>query len=151
PLDEPQTRAVCDAYGLALESIEPLPALGTVNSNFRLRASGRTWFLRLNEGKRDEDVDGEVALVDRLRAHGMPTPEIMRTQDGRAWVAAAGRPATLFPWLDGREAAPNAKEPATVALAGTALARLHRAGWGMGAGELPRNHYSLEALETRLE
>ncbi len=151
PLDEVEARAVCEAYGLALESIEPLPALGTVNSNFRLRASGRTWFLRLNEGKRDEDVAGEVALVDRLRAHGLPTPEIVRTRDGRAIVAAAGRPATLFPWIDAREAQPNATEPATVALAGAALGQLHRAGWGMRADELPRNHYSLEALETRLE
>jgi homoserine kinase type II len=150
-LDDGEARALCDAYGLELESLEPLPALGTVNSNFRLRASGRVWFLRLNEGKRDEDVAGEVAIVDGLRAHGLPTPEIVRARDGRAIVPAAGRPATLFPWIDGHEAQPNAKEPATVTLAGTALARLHRAGWGATAAELPRNHYSLDALETRLE
>jgi len=151
PLDEGEARKLCEAYGLALESLEPLPAHGTVNSNFRLRASGRLWFLRLNEGKRDEDVAGEVALVDRLRAHGLATPEIVRAQDGRAIVQAAGRPVTLFPWLDGREAHPDAKDPATVALAGAALAQLHRAGWGMRAEELPRNHYSLEALSARLE
>jgi len=151
PLDEGEARTLCAAYGLALESIEPLPALGTVNSNFRLRASGRVWFLRLNEGKREADVAGEVALVDRLRAHGLPTPEIVRARDGRAIVPAAGRPATLFPWLDGREAHPDAKDPATVALVGTALGRLHRAGWGMTAAELPRNYYSLDELERRLE
>ena len=151
PLDEVEARAVCEAYGLALESIEPLPAHGTVNSNFRVRASGRVWFLRLNEGKREQDVAAEVALVDRLRTHGLPTPEIVRARDGRAIVPAAGRPATLFPWLDGREAAPNAKEPSTVALVGAALGRLHRAGWGMTAAELPRNYYSLDALERRLE
>jgi homoserine kinase type II len=151
PLADGEARALCEAYGLELESIEPLPALGTVNSNFRLRASGSVWFLRLNEGKRDVDVAGEVALVDRLRAHGLPTPEIVRTKDGRAIVPAAGRPATLFPWLDGREAQPNAKEPATVALVGAALGQLHRAGWGMRADELPRNYYSLDALEERLQ
>ena len=86
PLDEVEARAVCDAYGLALESFEPLPALGTVNSNFRVRASGRVWFLRLNEGKRDADVAGEVALVDRLRAHGLPTPEIMRARELRRFL-----------------------------------------------------------------
>jgi homoserine kinase type II len=151
PLDEVEARAVCEAYGLALESIEPLPALGTVNSNFRVRASGRVWFLRLNEGKRDQDVAAEVALVDRLRTHGLPTPEIVRARDGRSIVPAAGRPATLFPWIDGREAAPNAKEPSTVALVGNALGRLHRAGWGMTPAELPRNYYSLDELERRLE
>ena len=151
PLDEVEARAVCEAYGLALESYEPLPALGTVNSNFRVRASGRVWFLRLNEGKREQDVAAEVALVDRLRAHGLPTPEIVRARDGRAIVEAAGRPTTLFPWLDGREAAPDAKEPSTVALVGAALGRLHRAGWGMRADELPRNYYSLDELERRLD
>ena len=59
---------------------------------FALRASGRVWFLRLNEGKRDEDVAGEVALVDRLRAHGLPTPEIMRAAR-RARHRAGGGPA----------------------------------------------------------
>ncbi|MDB4971410.1 MAG: hypothetical protein JWN44_7099 [Myxococcales bacterium] len=151
PLDEPEARAVLHSYGLTLESIEPLPALGTVNSNFRVRASGSPWFLRLNEGKSDSDVEAEVKLVDRLRDHGLQTPEIMRATDGRAVVPAAGRPATLFPWLPGKEAQPNAKEPATCALVGTALARLHRAGWGLDAASLPRNHYSLDALEERLE
>jgi homoserine kinase type II len=151
PLDETQARALLAAYGLTLESLEPLPAHGTVNSNFRVRASGRIWFLRLNEGKSDADVANEVALVDRLRDHGLQTPEIVRATDGRAVVQAAGRPATLFPWLDGREAQPNAKEPASCALVGTALARLHRAGWGLEADALPRNHYSLDALSARLE
>lgn len=150
-LEEGEARRLLEAYGLALESIEALPAHGTVNSNFRIRASGRLWFLRLNEGKSDSDVANEVALVDRLRAHGLPTPEIMRTRDGRAVVTAADRPVTLFPWLDGREAHPDAKEPSTVALVGAALAKLHRAGWGMSAAELPRNHYSLDELERRLE
>ena len=151
PLDEGEARTLTEAYGLSFESIEPLPALGTVNSNFRLRASARTWFLRLNEGKREQDVAGEVALVERLRTHGMPTPEIVRALDGRAIVPAAGRPATLFPWIEGREAHPDAKEPASVALVGAALGRLHRAGWGMRADELPRNYYSLDELERRLE
>lgn len=150
-LDDDEARALLDAYGLSLESIEPLPAHGTVNSNFRVLASGRRWFLRLNEGKRDEDVAAEIALVDRLLAAGVPTAEVIRARDGRAIVAAAGRPATLFPWLEGREAQPDPQQPATVALVGDALARLHRAGAGLGADELPRNHYSLDELERRLE
>jgi homoserine kinase type II len=151
PLDEAQARSLLDRYGLALESIEPLPSRGTVNSNFRVRASRRLWFLRLNEGKRDEDVAGEIALVDHLRARGLRTPEIMRTRDGQPIVTAAGKPATLFPWLDGHEAAPDPTRPASVALVGTTLAQLHRAGWGMTPADLPRNHYSLDELERRLE
>jgi homoserine kinase type II len=151
PLDEDEARRLCNRYGLTLESCEPLPSRGTVNSNFRLRASGRVWFLRLNEGKRDADVASEIALVDHLRARNLRTPEIMRTVDGAAIVTAAGKPATLFPWLDGHEAAPDTTRPKSVALVGTTLGQLHRAGWGMSAGELPRNHYSIDELERRLD
>ena len=138
-------------YDLALESLTPLPAHGTVNSNFRVRASGRDWFLRLNEGKTDHDVHNEVALIDRLRAADVPTPFVVRTPDGRAVLRAADRPATLFPWLHAREAAPKPLDPTTVRIAGQALGRLHRAGWGMKAESLPRNHYSLDELERRVE
>src|ERR1700748_3227954 len=95
-------------YGLELEALTPLPAHGTVNSNFRVRASGRDWFLRLNEGKTDDDVHNEVALIDRLGAADVPTPSVVRTPNGRAVMRAAERPVTLFPWLRGREAAPRA-------------------------------------------
>jgi homoserine kinase type II len=151
PLSLDEARALFEQYSLSLESLEPLPAHGTVNSNFRARASGRNWFVRLNEGKTPEDVAAEVALVDRLRMRGVPTPEIVRARDGRAVTAAANRPVTLFPWLDGREAAPDPKEPASVELVGIALAKVHRAGWGARAEDLPRNHYSLAELERRLE
>ncbi|HEX4460530.1 MAG TPA: homoserine kinase [Polyangia bacterium] len=150
-LSEDEAADLLADYGHELESLTPLPAHGTVNSNFRVRASGRDWFLRLNEGKTDDDVHNEVALIDRLRAADVPTPSVVRTPNGRAVMRAAGRPVTLFPWLRGREAAPRPLDPTTVRIAGQALARLHRAGWGMTADSLPRNHYSLEELERRVE
>ncbi len=147
PLPEAAARALLDEYGLALERVEPLPAHGTVNSNFRVRASGANFFLRINEGKSDGDAAAEVALVERLRAAGVPTPEILRTRDGRSLARAAGKPVTLFPWLDGREAQPRAGDPSSVAVVGRALALLHAVG---DPGELPRDHYSLDELERRL-
>lgn len=150
PLDEATARPLFAAYGLELQSLEPLPAQGTVNSNFRVQAGGKRWFLRLNEGKGAADVAAEVALVDRLLAAGLPTPAIQRAKDGRAVLEAAGRPTTLFPWIEGREAAPDPTRPSTVAVVGRALGRLHRAGAGLGPDELPRNHYSLAELERRL-
>ena len=118
-----------------------------------LRASGRVWFLRLNEGKRDAGRRrprwrSSIAL----RAHGLPTPEIVRAARRARHRArgGAGR-RRCSRGSTGREAQPDAKEPATVALVGAALGRLHRAGWGMTAAELPRNYYSLDALERRLE
>jgi homoserine kinase type II len=149
-LTDEQARQLFDTYGLALERLEPLPAHGTVNSNYRVRASGRDWFLRLNEGKTDADVAAEVALIDRLRKLDVPTPDVVRTPDGRGVVTAADRPATLFTWLRAVEASPDPARPETVEVAGTALAKVHRAGAGLGRDELPRNHYSLDELERRL-
>ena len=137
-------------WDLRLESLEALPERGTVNSNFRVRASGRTFFLRVNEGKRDEDAAAEAILVARLVSAGLPTPEPLKTRSGAFLGRAQGKPVTLFPWLDGHEAAPRPEAPATVAVAGTALGRLHLAGLDLGRERLPRNHYPLEELERRL-
>jgi len=150
PLDPDEARAALAAFGLALESIVPLPAHGTVNSNFRVRASGRELFLRVNEGKRDEDVVAESELVTRLREGGLPTPEVLRTRDGAWFARAQGKPVTLFPWVGGREAEPHPDRPETVEVVGRALGLLHRAGARLGAASLPRNHYSLDELARRL-
>src|SRR3954452_16038138 len=107
PLDEAQARSVLSAYDLTLESLEALPAKGTVNSNFRVRASGQRWFLRVNEGKTDADVHAEAELIAHLRARGLPTPEVRRTRDGAWFSHAAQKPVTLFPWVDGEEASPR--------------------------------------------
>ena len=150
PLDEAQARSVLSAYGLVLETLEALPAKGTVNSNFRVRASGAQWFLRVNEGKTDADVHAEAELVAHLRARGLPTPEVRRTQAGPWFARAAGKPVTLFPWIDGDEAAPRASDPSTVRVVGRALALLHRAGADLPADAHPRNHYTIDALTKRL-
>jgi homoserine kinase type II len=150
PLAADDARAALDAWGLRLESIVPLPAHGTVNSNFRVRASGRDYFLRVNEGKRDEDVAAEAELVHRLREGGLPTPEVLRTRSGEWFTRAHGKPATLFPWTDGREAEPHPDRPETMRVVGRALALLHRAGARLQAASLPRNHYALDELERRL-
>ncbi|HZS41033.1 MAG TPA: homoserine kinase [Polyangia bacterium] len=150
PLDEPTARALLAEYGLALERLEALPAHGTVNSNFRVRASGRDWFLRVNEGKTDDDVAREAALIERLRSGGLRTPEVKKSTNGRAFLRLGEKPVTLFPWLDAREASPQPSDPSTVRVVGRALAELHRAGRGLDAAALPRDHYTLDELERRL-
>lgn len=149
-LTDGEARTLLGAWTLTLESLVPLPAQGTVNSNFRVRASGRAWFLRINEGKREDDVVAEAELVTRLREGGLPTPEVVRTHD-RAWFVRHGhKPVTLFPWIEGHEAKPRLDAPSTVEVAGRALALLHRAGARLATATLPRNHYGLDELERRL-
>jgi homoserine kinase type II len=136
-LDDAEVRQI--VAPMVLESWQALPALGTVNSNYRVRASGRDWFLRVNEGKSERDVAAEVALLVKLGARGVPTPQPLAP----GYVAWRDKFVTLFPWVEGREAAGLAD----AALAGEALAKIHAAGTD---GELPRNHYTLDELERRL-
>jgi homoserine kinase type II len=151
PLDEAAARAVLGRYGLSLERVTPLPAHGTVNSNFRVEASGARWFLRVNEGKALADAEAEARLVARLREGGLPTPAPRPTAAGALVTEAAGKPVTLFPWLDGREAAPDPARPETVRVCGEALARLHAAAEALPREAAPRNHYTLDALARRLD
>ncbi len=136
-LSADDAREILASFDLVLESLEPLPAQGTVNSNFRVAASGRGWFLRVNEGKGEADVRAEAALIGRLAARGVPTVEPLGVRPfGAKWV-------TLFPWVAGREARALDDAP----LVGEALGRIHAVALD---GELPRNHYSLDELERRL-
>jgi homoserine kinase type II len=144
-LDEPAAARILAAYGLVLERLTALPDKGTVNSNFRVRASGRDYFLRINEGKSVGDVLAEAAIVEVVRQAGLATPEIMRTVSGAPHALYGVRPVTLFPWLAGREATGEAESP----LVGAALGIVHLASARLGAAP-PRNHYTLEALAERL-
>jgi homoserine kinase type II len=141
-LSDDDARAIAAAYDLHFESVEALPALGTVNSNFRLRASGRVWFLRVNEGKREDDVAAEARLVLALGARGVPTPQPVLVGE-RGFFTLGEKFVTLFPWVAGREA----HALADAALAGEALRRIHAAGV---SDPSPRNHYTLDELERRL-
>jgi homoserine kinase type II len=106
--------------------------------------------LRINEGKRDDDVAAEANLVERLREGGLPTPPVVKTTDGRWFTRISGKPITLFPWLDGYEADPRPLDPSSVRVAGHALGILHRSGNRLGVAALPRNHYTIAELERRL-
>jgi homoserine kinase type II len=167
-LSADEARAILAAYGFELETLEPLPDRGTVNSNFRVRASGRLFFLRVNEGKRDQDVRAEADLVTALRAGGVPTPEIlapihlMQSHQSdvdhlmqphqNVWgdlMHVHQKPVTLFPWVAGREAQPIPDAPSVRAV-GRGLALLHRAGQALPSSTWPRDHYRLEELASRL-
>src|SRR5947209_8137611 len=125
-IDEAEAARVLADYGLELERLEALPAAGTVNSNYAVRASGARWFLRINEGKSDEDARSEAELVARLRERGVPTPAPLPTRAGALFARAAGKPVTLFPWVAGREAHGDG-DAGAAALVGSALGRLHAA------------------------
>jgi homoserine kinase type II len=121
------------AAALALGGVRSCRAIaaGTINSNFAVETDRGRWFLRINEGKAEADVDWEARLVDALAAAGVPAPRPARARDGRGYVALPGardKWVTAFPWRDGRHLAPAEVTPRAAAELGAALAALHVAG-----------------------
>ncbi|MEO7111271.1 MAG: homoserine kinase [Polyangiaceae bacterium] len=114
--------------------VELLPlAAGSVNSNFRIRAAEKDYFLRIYEeqdlagARRDADTVAALALA------GVATPSPIAKPDapesGHAYVSdLAGKPAALFPWEDGEILCQARVTKAHVASVGASLAATHLAG-----------------------
>ena len=116
-----------------LRSLAGLPA-GSVNSNFRLETSTARLFFRLYEEQDEAGARHETAMLERLAGAGVPTPAPLRRRDGGLVSVLRGKPAALFPWLDGTmrcQAGVTRDDARTV---GEALARVHVAGAGEKCG-----------------
>lgn len=132
-------------------------AAGTINSNFELETQSGRWFVRVNEGKAEEDVAWEARLVDALAAGGAPTPPPLRAggaADGPAYAPLPGAPGkwvSAFPWRPGRHLAPGEVTPAHATALGEALAALHTAGAALPAAWRRRSIYDRDHLVARYE
>ena len=103
-------------------------AVGTVNTNVRVQTAFGPRFLRINEGKTLDDVVREAAIVAYVAERGVPTPAPALSTRGEPFARWAGQFASLFPWRAGRTLERRDVTSAHAAQAGTALAKLHRAG-----------------------
>jgi homoserine kinase type II len=127
-LDDGDVRELARAFRLGDVSAWGEVPAGTINSNHWVEAGGKRWFLRVNEGKTEEDVRWESALVVQLARAGVPTPAPALTEDGAPLLFHRDRWVSVFPWVAGvhRELGEVSEDDA--ALVGAALAQLHRAG-----------------------
>jgi homoserine kinase type II len=129
-LDPDDLAAIARLYGLGrVERVEGLE-VGTVNTNYLVRAGGRELFLRVNEGKDEDEVRYEAELVAYLAARGVETPPILRTLHGEPFARRRDRFVTLFPLVEGVHRSGDALAAEDLAGVGAALARLHLAGQG---------------------
>ena len=134
-------------FGLSARAITVI-AQGTVNSNFRVETDGGTVFLRVNEGKRREDVDYEGALLWHLAGRRFPTPQPLRTSSGTPYVQVAGHLCTVFPWVEGHHVPEGDITAAHADRLGELLARMH-----VVAADFPglrRGIYTFERIVERV-
>lgn len=147
PLQEAQRLG--NAFGLEIASIEALSA-GSVNSNFRfLTSDGARYFARIYEEQGLDGARGELRLVERLAAAGVPVARSLKTSDGELVVEIAGKPFAIYEWLDGEILCLGRVTPAACERVGAALARVHLC--SAEAGSISEGRFRPADLRARLE
>ena len=123
-------------------------AEGVENSNFLLLTDQDTFILTLYEKRvKRDDLPYFLGLMDHLAARGIPCPTPIHARDGNALRSAAGRPAAIIGFLQGRW--PRRPRPVHCAELGRAMARLH-----LAAGDFPMrraNSLSIASWRPLLE
>lgn len=151
-LDDADIGALAAAFGLGeVSGWGEIPA-GTINSNHWVEAGGRRWFLRVNEGKSEAEVRYEAELVSELAARGVATPRpVVTVAGGEPLVAHRDRWVSVFPWVTGSQRELGEVAPADARAVGAALARLHRAGAGLGGRFARDGIYTTADIAARVE
>jgi homoserine kinase type II len=149
PLSAAELRLVAAGYGLPAPERQVPEPKGSVNTNYHLWAGGRRLFLRLNEGKTDEDVEFETGVLCFLEAAGFPSARLLLALDGRPFVRVRGRQAMLFAFCAGEELAREAVGPSHVRRVGEQLGWLHSLAPGFGPRR--KNPYGPERVGPWLD
>ncbi len=151
-LPDSDARALVDAYGLGtLRRVIPIPE-GSVNSNFRLEVEhARTvssFFLRVFEEQGVEGAEYDARLLTHLAKRGVPAPRPLVATDGRTVATAAGKPASLFPFVPGSSSCQRSVDIARAEALGRALAQIH-----VAARDFPirrAGRFRIEDLHARM-
>ena len=129
-VSDADVREMLAAFGVGGYRAHHPIAVGTINTNLRVETDAEQLFLRINEGKSEDDVWREAAIVAHAAAQGVPTPVPRAASDGLAFARWRGEFLSLFPWVAGRTLARAELTPAHAAAVGDALAKLHLASAG---------------------
>ncbi len=131
-LADADVAALAVAFDLGLVAEYAPIAAGTINSNFALETitpgGEHSYFLRINEGKSEEDVAWEARLVESLAAGGVLTQPPLRATDGRRYAPFGKKWVSAFAWRSGRHLTADEIAPDSARRLGSALARLHVVG-----------------------
>ena len=141
-----EVRTFLEGYALIPKRLEaePLPG-GWENLNLKLDVDGQRYVLRRYDSTEPAEVPWELELLTFLAARDFPTPAPLRRPDGALLADFRGRPAALFPFVEGRH--PKWDEPDAPIVAAEAIGRLNQLTDGLS---LPHPHSRQEA-HTRLK
>jgi len=129
---EAELRRLAAEYPLgALRGYQGLE-VGTVNTSYRLDLDAGRYFLRLYE---EQPFEGAVREAEVLQWLGrtVPTPAPVPARDGAATRRVLGKPAALFPWVEGEILCQKRVTVDAAQAVGRTLARIHAAGHAPGA------------------
>ena len=102
---------------------------GTVNTSYALELEhGTRCFLRIYEEQDATGAAREALVLAHLAARGVPTPAPIVGRDGLSTRSIAGKPAALFPWVEGEMLCQRAVTTTAAEAVGAALAGIHLAG-----------------------
>ena len=147
-VSDADVREMLAAFGVGGYRAHHPIAVGTINTNLRVETDAEQLFLRINEGKSEDDVWREAAIVAHAAAQGVPTPVPRAASDGLAFARWRGEFLSLFPWVAGRTLARAELTPAHAAAVGDALAKLHLA--SAGFPDHSPGRYEPPEIEARL-
>ena len=120
--------ALLQAYDLGEKRSATGIEAGTVNTSYVLELGAGRYFLRIYEEQPRAGAEAEARLLLHLAASGVPTPAPVPARDGSMVQVVCGKPAAIFPWVDGDMLCLRAVTPAAAHEVGGALARMHLAG-----------------------
>jgi homoserine kinase type II len=147
-LSADDVRGILAAFSLSGYRAHQPIAVGTINTNVRVETAAGPLFMRINEGKSEDDVRREAAIVAHVAARGVPTPVPLADTAGARFARWGDEFVSLFPWVPGRTLARAELTPAHAAGVGGALAKLHLASDGI-ADRRP-GRYEPPEIDARL-
>lgn len=148
-LQDADVAHLCEQFALGSAQAVRAIAAGTINSNYRVDTSRGRYFLRVNEGKAEHEVQFEVAVLTHLVAAGVPTLLPLQAISGERYATFKGKYVSVFPWAEGAHSDSKSISYDECAAVGAALAHLHLAGQDMPCSPLGR--YTLEAMRQEFD
>lgn len=150
-LTENDARALAREFGAGEVSALRRVAAGTINANYALSTASGAYFLRVNEGKGEDEVRWEAELVWALERAGVPVVAPLPAARGEPFARWGSALVSLFPWRPGEHRGRGEVSEGDARALGLALAHLHEAGLPLAPRFERRGIYTFEDIVRRFE